>query len=101
MGCPKPVFDTGFKGRIYTLSSYDGLVTDAIRIIKYKPSKCLLNELIQICLKVPSFDEFFRGDDVLVPAPMHIPGRKKEVSIRLQRLQRLLHENLTVNMRNR
>ena len=77
MGCPKPVFDTGFKGKIYTLSSYDGLVTDAIRIIKYKPSKCLLNELIQICLKVAGFEEFFRGDDVLVPAPMHYSRQKK------------------------
>ncbi|MDD3376329.1 MAG: phosphoribosyltransferase family protein [Candidatus Riflebacteria bacterium] len=77
MSCPKPVFDTKFKGRILTLSSYDGLVSDAIKIVKYKPSKCLLNELIQICLDVPDFEEFFRSDDVLVPAPMHYSRQKK------------------------
>lgn len=55
---------------IFTLSAYQSIIADAIRISKYRPSPKLLNSLVKASLEKLSKDAS-PEPDLVIPVPMH------------------------------
>jgi len=68
---PRRIEDVLCSFPIYTLSSYDSLMSDIIRIVKYRPSLKLLMILAEQCQKRGRLKSLVSADDILVPVPMH------------------------------
>ncbi|HMM59633.1 MAG TPA: hypothetical protein PKC25_05805, partial [Candidatus Rifleibacterium sp.] len=71
MGPPQLVEDVVCSFPVYTLSSYDSLMSDIIRIVKYRPSLKLLVLLTEQCQKRGRLKTLVGVDDILIPVPMH------------------------------
>lgn len=71
IGAPQLVEDVVCGFPVYTLSSYDSLMSDIIRIVKYRPSFKLLVILAEQCQKRGRLEILINKDDILVPVPMH------------------------------
>ena len=68
---PQLVEDVVCSFPVYTLSSYDSLMSDIIRIVKYRPSLKLLLLLTEQCQKFGRLKTLIDRDDILIPVPMH------------------------------
>jgi len=68
---PRLVEDTRCDFRVYTLSSYNSIVSDVIRIVKYRPSPRLLKILVASCQQHGQLKTLLRPDDLVVAVPMH------------------------------
>ena len=68
---PKEVKDTTCDFPIFTMSSYNEFTSDIVKIIKYKPSKKLAQNLAEICIEKAELKNFIKADDVIIPVPMH------------------------------
>jgi len=68
---PRLIDDTRCDFAVYTLSSYNSLVADMIRIIKYRPSAKLLKVLTAACQKHGDLKSLIKHDDIIIPVPMH------------------------------
>lgn len=71
IGSPQRVEDVICSFPVYALSSYDSLMSDIIRIIKYRPSQKLLGILAEQCQKRGRLRTLIGSDAILVPVPMH------------------------------
>ena len=71
IGPPQLVEDVVCSFPVYTLSSYDSLMSDIIRIVKYRPSLKLLILLAEQCQKRGRLKTLVGVDDILIPVPMH------------------------------
>ncbi|HNS08341.1 MAG TPA: phosphoribosyltransferase family protein [Candidatus Ozemobacteraceae bacterium] len=71
IGSPQRVEDVVCSFPVYTLSSYDSLMSDIIRVVKYRPSLKLLKILAQQCQSRGSLKTLVGSDDILIPVPMH------------------------------
>lgn len=68
---PRLTDDTRCDFDLHTLSSYNSLVADVIRIIKYRPSAKLLNILASTCCQNCDLRSIIDNNDIIVPVPMH------------------------------
>ncbi len=68
---PFLVSDVKTEIPVYTLSSYSQEISDVIKIIKYKPSRKLLVQLIEIIYHKNLDFKFAKPVDVFIPVPLH------------------------------
>lgn len=68
---PRLVEDTRCDFRVYTMSNYNSIVSDLIRIIKYRPSPKLLKILVAGCQQHGQLKTLLKPDDMVVAVPMH------------------------------
>ncbi|KAF1082770.1 MAG: hypothetical protein GQF41_0537 [Candidatus Rifleibacterium amylolyticum] len=68
---PRLVEDTRCDFRVYTMSNYNSIVSDMIRIVKYRPSPRLLKILVASCQKNGQLKTLLKPDDLVVAVPMH------------------------------
>lgn len=69
---PQLIADTRCNFPVYTMSSYDSLMQDAVRIIKYHPSKRLLESIVEIVIAEAVLEEWYlERDSIMIPVPMH------------------------------
>ena len=57
--------------QVYSLSDYSSFISDAVKIIKYRPSRKLAEKLVEVCLNQIDLKKLIKPDDILVPVPMH------------------------------
>ena len=68
---PRLVEDTRCDFSVYTLSNYNSIVSDVIRIVKYRPSPKLFKILVTSCQQNGQLKNLLKPDDLLVAVPMH------------------------------
>jgi len=68
---PRLVEDTRCDFKVYTLSNYNSIVSDVIRIVKYRPSPKLLKILVTSCQQHGQLKTLLKPDDLVVAVPMH------------------------------
>ncbi|NLM16926.1 MAG: ComF family protein [Candidatus Riflebacteria bacterium] len=75
---PEQVYDTCCDFQVFTVSSYKRKISDAMRVVKYRPSEKLLRTVAALAAKKEELKKFFVPEqDVIVPIPMH-PKRLSE-----------------------
>ncbi|MDN5278243.1 MAG: hypothetical protein PWR01_2208 [Clostridiales bacterium] len=74
---PKLVEDTICEFPVFTLSSYDSFVSDVIRMIKYRPSRKLLDHLHHAIGQKSLLRPMVNRQKIFVPVPMHRLRRGK------------------------
>jgi ComF family protein len=74
---PLEFSDTVCDFPLLTLSEYNSFVADVIKLIKYRPSKKLLDCVVKIIVQKRLLANFVNRKLVFVPVPMHF-SRKKE-----------------------
>ncbi|MGM0598729.1 MAG: ComF family protein [Candidatus Rifleibacteriota bacterium] len=67
---PELVSDTVCDFGVYTLSQYNSLVADVIRLIKYRPSKKILKELEQIIANNNLLNSWPKEKKIFIPVPL-------------------------------
>jgi ComF family protein len=56
---------------VQTLSKYDSFISDVIKLIKYRPSRKLLNLLVAQIESEDLLEKFKKKPHIFVPVPMH------------------------------
>lgn len=67
---PELVKDTICNFKVFTLSQYNSLVADVIRLIKYRPSKKMLEELQKIIKNSDFLCNWRKEQKVFIPVPL-------------------------------
>lgn len=68
---PVAFSDTVCEFPVFTLSEYDAMVADVIRLIKYRPSKKLIRFIEKAIVKQNLLLGFASSADIFIPVPMH------------------------------
>ncbi|GAB4274088.1 MAG: ComF family protein [Candidatus Rifleibacteriota bacterium] len=68
---PFVVEDVRCKMRVETLSEYDSFISDIIRIIKYRPSRRLIEHLFKVIASKNLLAPLYDKNLIFIPVPMH------------------------------